>query len=90
MCYVCSSVLFDDRMLVLQMSQWRGGHLGRGGKVPARATERGIVRSAGSRLGSTYSVSGPQVRCAGRVVSVWSGEHVRACVSHMIILVILL
>ena len=57
MCYVCSSVVFDERMLVSQMSQWRGGHLGRGGKVPARATERGIVRSAGSRLGSTYSVS---------------------------------
>ena len=30
------------------------------------------------------------MRCAGRVDSVWIGEHVRACVSHVVILVILL
>ena len=49
-----------------------------------------IGRSIGSRLGSTYPLPGSQVRCAGRVVSVWSGGYVRASASYMVNLVILL
>ena len=76
---------------MLQMSQWRGGHSGKGGGArKAKALKHGVGRSSSSRPGSTYSLPGSQVRCAGRVVSVWSGGHVRASASYMVILVILL
>ena len=57
MCYVCSSVVFDERMLVLQMSQWRGGDSGRGGEArKAKAMQHEIGRSTSSRPGSIYSL----------------------------------
>jgi len=57
MCYVCSSVAYDVGTLVSQMSQWRGGHLGKGGE--ARTAEAIDQRSGrvSRRPGSTYSVS---------------------------------
>ena len=90
MCYVRFTAALDGGMLVSQMSRWRGGQQGKGG---GGGTAKGIeLRGGGigSRPGSTYSLPGPQVCCAGRVVSVWSGEHVRTCVLYLVILVILL
>ena len=71
MCYVCSSVAFDEGTLVSQMSRWRGGHQGKGGG--RRAAKRAELRggSISSRLGSTYSVSrSTGVLCGQRCFSV--------------------
>ena len=58
MCFVCSTVSFDEGMLVSQMSQWRGGHSGKGGEArKAKALKHGVGRSISSRPGSTYSLS---------------------------------
>ena len=72
------------------MSQWRGNS-GRGrGARQAEAMQHEVGISTSSRPGSIYSLLRFTGACACRVVSVWSGGHVRASASYMVNLVILL